>query len=193
MKKLVLCLVLILCLFGCFFNNYVDFTVKNNTDVEQVVSFVYFNNEYTSDVIYPSETKSYSVPSGYYPCVQTQPPFDVDYRITTENNIKVIKEDTQKTSYTVINELPFDITLQNFDIINDVKSNPCYSFKVLASSTTNVKVHPKWMGSLWDLQERNITLDTEYLNIYTQSIISNDKLFYYEIIITDTDIIIRCR
>jgi hypothetical protein len=198
MKKLVLCLVLVLCLFGCEFDNTTDITIKNDTDIVQTIDVVSVKNDWVeSFLINPCETVSKNIPRGYYKEIKTSSIFDRQFDFAFKNNIWSIV-DAKRTTYTVINELECPVTLQNFEIIDNRKTSPFYSFPIFecvngVPSTTSISVYNSWKKNIWDLEERIINNNSDYKNNLTQSIKIEDSICFYEIVITGNTIYIRHR
>ena len=123
--------------------------------------------------------------------------FDREFDFTFKNNIWSIV-DAKKITYTVVNELESSVTLQNFEINNNQKSSPCYSFSIAGSedgipSTTTISVYKSWEKNIWDLEQRIVSDISEYNNKLTQSLKIGSEVFYYEISVTGNTIYIRYR
>ena len=196
MKKLVLCLVFVVCLFGCEIDNTTSITLKNDTDIVQTIDVLSVKNDWVeSFLINPGETVSKEIPRGYYKEIKPSSIFDRQFDFTFKDDIWVIV-DARRTTYTIKSELDFDITVQNFNIVNGAKSNPCYSVFIPNNSAVNVAtidVYSDWLGSIWDLENRNIDKINDYTDTHFQSIIVNDEFVYYEIFIENKTILIRYR
>lgn len=193
MKKLVLCLVLVLCLFGCELDNTTSITIKNDTDIAQTIDVLSVKNDWVeSFLINPGETVSKDIPRGYYKEIKTSSIFDREFDFAFKNNIWSIV-DVKRTTYTVINELECPVTLQNFEIKGSEKISPYYYFSVPASGTTTISVYKSWIKNIFDLEERIITDNSDYENKLTQSIQIEDSISFYEIVITGNTIYIRHR
>lgn len=196
MKKLVLCLVLVLCLFGCSFDNTIPVTIKNTTDVIQTINILSVNRDFVDFfTVEPGETVIKNIPRGYYKEIKPSSIFDRQFDFTFKDDIWVIV-DARRTTYTIKSELDFDITVQNFNIVNGTKSNPCYSVFVPNNSSINIAtidVYPEWIGNIWDLENRNINKISDYEMLELQSLIINNETVYYEIIKKDKTVLIRYR
>lgn len=197
MKKLVLCLVFVLYLVGCGINQEVNVVIKNDTDILQSVNlFSSLNDELVCCFsIAPLETVVKTIPKGFYKEIATEKQFDKSYNFSFEDDTWVIK-DSKRIVYTIKSELEFDITVQNFNIVNGEKSSPCYSVFIPNNSSVNVAtidVYPEWLGNIWDLENRNIDSVNDYNDTLFQSVKHNGVDVYYEIIKTDRTINIRYR
>lgn len=196
MKKLVLCLVLVLCFFGCSFDNTIPVTIKNTTDVIQTINILSVNRDFVDFfTVEPGETVIKKIPRGYYKEIKPSSIFDRQFDFTFKDDIWVIV-DAGRTTYTIKSELDFDITVQNFNIVNGAKSNPCYSVFIPNNSSINIAtidVYPEWLGNIWDLENRNIDNVSDYETLEFQSLIINNETVYYEIIKKDKTVLIRYR
>lgn len=196
MKKLVLCLLLVLCLVGCDFTNTEPITIKNNTDVVQSIEVIGINEDCVeSFTVNPGDTIIHYIPRGYYKRITKSSHFDRAFNFEYKNDIWVIV-DARRTTYTIKSELDFDITVQNFNIVNGAKSNPCYSVFIPNNSSINIAtidVYPEWLGNIWDLENRNIDNVSDYEILDFQSLIINNETVYYEIIKKDKTVLIRYR
>ena len=197
MKKLVLYLIVALCFVGCTFDSDGIITVKNLTDKEQSIqAYSSRNGRFLFDETIPANgEKSFTTTTHFR------------FEITTENafNEKFVKfcngntwfiDNAKKTTYTIKSELDFDITLQNFNIVNGEKSNPCYSVFIPNNSSVNVAtidIYPEWLGSIWDLENRKVETINDYTDTNFQSVVINGDIVYYEIIKSDNTILIRYR
>ena len=199
MKKISLMFfILILCLVGCEVDNTTTITLKNDTDIVQTIDVLSVKKDWVeSFLINPGETVSKDIPHGYYKEIKTSSIFDREFDFTFKNNIWSIV-DAKKITYTVINELESSVTLQNFEINNNQKSSPCYSFSIAESeggipSTTTISVYKSWEKNIWDLEQRIVSDISEYKNKLTQSLKIGSEVFFYEIIVTGNTIYIRYR
>ena len=199
MKKISLMFyILILCLFGCSFDNTIPVTIKNTTDVIQTINILSVNRDFVDYfTVEPGETVSKDIPRGYYKEIKTSSVFDRQFDFDFKNDVWYIV-DAKKTTYTVINELESSVTLQNFEINNNQKSSPCYSFSIAESeggipSTTTISVYKSWEKNIWDLEQRIVSDISEYNNKLTQSLKIGSEVFYYEIIVTGNTIYICYR
>lgn len=199
MKKLVLCLLVILCLCGCSFEKtQVSYTIKNKTDKKQVISIV---NNATDNIVYDFEIEpfgfqSFTLDNWIRIILNTENSFNESFVCNFVKNNTWVIEYGEKTTYTIKSELDFDITVQNFNIVNGEKSSPCYSVFIPNNSSVNVAtidVYPEWLGNIWDLENRNIDSVNDYNDTLFQSVKHNGEDVYYEIIKTDRTINIRYR
>ena len=197
MKKLVLCLLVVMCLVGCNFDPQGIITIKNLTDKEQSIqAYSTRNGSFLFDETIPANSeKSFTTSTWFRFEITTEKAFD-------EKFVKIYKDNTwfidnaKKTTYTIKSELDFDITLQNFNIVNGAKSNPCYSVFIPNNSAVNVAtidVYPEWLGSIWDLENRNVENIDDYYDTNFQTVVINENIVYYEIIKSNNTLLIRYR
>ena len=197
-KNSLMFFILILCLVGCEVDNTTTITLKNDTDIVQTIDVLSVKKDWVeSFLINPGETVSKDIPRGYHKEIKTSSIFDREFDFTFKNNIWSIV-DAKKITYTVINELESSVTLQNFEINNNQKSSPCYSFSIAESeggipSTTTISVYKSWEKNIWDLEQRIVSDISEYNNKLTQSLKIGSEVFYYEISVTGNTIYIRYR
>lgn len=198
MKKLLLCLLVVFCLCGCSFDVQENLTIKNVTNVEQIICVC--NNRDGSVIetlsIPANSEKTLFTTNWARIEIKTVPSFGEKFVKYTRSENTWIVDYAEKTTYTVQSELDYDITLENFNIVNGQKSNPRYSVFIPNNSklnTATIEVYPDWLGGIWDLAERNITSIYDYNDKMFQSVVIDDKTYYYEIVISGNNIYIRNR
>ena len=189
-----------LCLVGCNFDTEVKAIVKNNTSITQEVDVFdsATGNLYLSFSVEPNQEYAFSSKDWFRVKLSTDKQFDESFVISYKKNYPHlwIIDNAEKSTYTIKSELDFDITLQNFNIVNGAKSNPCYSVFIPNNSSINIAtidVYPEWLGSIWDLENRNVETINDYTDTNFQSVVINGNVVRYEIIKSDNTLLIRYR